>query len=51
MPKPSKWSLPFKFSDQSYVYISHLSHACYMLPSLILFDLIALIIFGEEYRL
>jgi hypothetical protein len=24
------WSLPFWFSDQNYVYISHLSHACYM---------------------
>jgi len=24
------WSLPFRFSDQNFVYISHLSHACYM---------------------
>jgi hypothetical protein len=26
----SKWSLPFKFSDQNYVRISHIFHSCYM---------------------
>jgi hypothetical protein len=26
----SEWSLPFRFSDQHFVYISHLPHACYM---------------------
>jgi hypothetical protein len=30
MPRSSKWSHPFRFSDQNFVYISHLSHACYM---------------------
>jgi hypothetical protein len=29
-PRSSKWSLPFKFLDQGSVYISHLSHACYV---------------------
>jgi hypothetical protein len=28
--KSSEWSLPFRFSDQSFVYILHLSDACYM---------------------
>jgi hypothetical protein len=32
--RSSEWSLPFRFSNQSTVCISHLSHACYMpLPS------------------
>jgi hypothetical protein len=25
-PRSSEWCLPFKFSDQNFVYISHLSH-------------------------
>jgi len=29
-PRSSKWSLPFKFSDQNFVLISHLFIACYM---------------------
>jgi len=31
-PLSSQWPLLFKFSDQNYAYISHLSHACYMPP-------------------
>jgi len=30
MPVSSKWSLPFQFSNQNTVYISHLFQACYM---------------------
>jgi len=34
MPRSSKWSLPFRFSNQNIICISHISHACYMsLPS------------------
>jgi hypothetical protein len=29
-PRSSKWSLPFKFSDQNCVCISDFSHACYI---------------------
>jgi len=29
-PKSSKWSLPFKLSNQNIIRISHQSHACYM---------------------
>jgi len=29
-PCSSMWSLPSKFYDQSFVYVSHLSHTCYM---------------------
>jgi len=28
--KSPEWSFPFKFSDQKFVCISHLSHGCYM---------------------
>jgi len=28
MPRSSKWSLTFRFSDQHFVSVSHLSHAC-----------------------
>jgi hypothetical protein len=31
MPSSSKWSFPFEFSNQNIIYISHLSHAGYML--------------------
>jgi len=31
MPRFSKWFLPSRFSDFSFVRISHLSHACYIL--------------------
>jgi len=30
-PKSSEWSLPFRFSDQKFVSISRIFHACYML--------------------
>jgi hypothetical protein len=30
MPRSSKWSLPFRFSNQNIICISHISHACYM---------------------
>jgi hypothetical protein len=30
MPRSSEWSLPFTFSDQNCLWISHVSHACYM---------------------
>jgi len=29
-PRSSEWSLPFISSDQNFVIISHLSHACYI---------------------
>jgi len=32
MPISSEWSLPFRFSNQNFVYISHLSLACYIPP-------------------
>jgi hypothetical protein len=37
----SNWSLPFKFSDWNFVFISHLSHVCYMprhLITVLIFD-------------
>jgi hypothetical protein len=30
-PRCFAWSLPFRFSDQNVLCISHFSHACYML--------------------
>jgi hypothetical protein len=30
MPRSSTWSLPFRFSNQNFVHISHHSCACYM---------------------
>jgi hypothetical protein len=42
---------PSGFSDQNFVYISHLSHACYTAALLTLFYLIAPTIFGEECKL
>jgi hypothetical protein len=44
IPIPSEWSNPFRFSEQNSVPISHLSHACYMPPYLILLDLVTLTI-------
>jgi len=32
-PWSSEWSLPFKFSKQNFVRMSHFSHACYMFAS------------------
>jgi len=33
MPRSSEWYFPFRFSEQNFVCISHLSRACYMLRS------------------
>jgi len=49
--KSSEWYFPFRFSDQIIVHISHLSLAYYILALLILFDLIALIVFEEACKL
>jgi hypothetical protein len=50
-PMSSKWSLPFRLSNQSFVHISHFTHAWYMpCPSHPPY-LITLIIFYEEYKL
>jgi hypothetical protein len=38
VPKSSEWCLPFRLSDQNFVWISHLPHACYMPPSPISFS-------------
>jgi len=51
MPRSSKCSLPFTFSDQTFGYICHLYHACCMSPHLIFLDFITPIIFGEVYKL
>jgi len=40
-----------RFSDQNFICISCLSHACYLSHLVILFDLMILIIFGEAYKL
>jgi hypothetical protein len=40
-----------RFFDKNFVWISYLSHSCYMPRPLILLDLITLIIFGEVYKL
>jgi len=29
-PRSSEWFLPFRFSDQNFICISHLSNSCYM---------------------
>jgi len=29
-PRSSEWSLPFRFSDQNFVYISYPFHGCYV---------------------
>jgi hypothetical protein len=47
----SKWSLPFRFSNQNFTCISHHSNAWYVPAPLILLDLITLIIFGEAFKL
>jgi len=45
-PRSSVLSLPFGYSDQNFVRIFHLSHACYMYTNLIILHLITLITFG-----
>jgi hypothetical protein len=34
LPRLSKWSLPFRVSDWNFIYMSHLSHACYTARSI-----------------
>jgi len=45
-----EWSLPFRFSDQNVVFVSHLSHSCYI-PCLSDPCLITVVISGEAYTL
>jgi hypothetical protein len=50
VPKSSKWHFPFRFSDQNcYEFLIAPTRATCL--SNRIFDLIALLIFGEEYRL
>jgi len=51
VPVSPKWSLPFRFPDQNFVHISHLSHPSYISAQLIILDLITLITLGVEYKL
>jgi len=51
MPRSSKWSLPFRPSNQYFLEISYISHAGYIPCHLILLDLITLIIPSEVYKL
>jgi hypothetical protein len=50
-PRSFQWSLTFGPPNQNPLNISPLLHACHMSAHLILLDLIAKTIFGEEYRL
>jgi len=47
----SKRSLPFRFSDQNIVRLSHPSYVCYMSRPSHILDLITLIIFSEAFKL
>jgi hypothetical protein len=51
MPRSSEWSLPFRFSNQSTVYIIISPMRATCPAQLILLDLITLEIFGEAYKL
>jgi len=46
-----EWSIPFRFSDQDFIYVSHLSMHATCPAQLNLLDLITLIIFDEAYKL
>ena len=48
-PRSSKWSHALRFTHQTPVCTSPGSHTCYMFAHFILLDLIAGIIFSEEY--
>jgi hypothetical protein len=48
--KVSKWSLPFRYSNQNSECISHVPICATCPTQLILFDLIILILFGEKYE-
>jgi hypothetical protein len=50
-PRSSEWSLPFRFSNQKFLYISQLPVRVTCSAPIILLDLITVIIFGEEYNL
>jgi hypothetical protein len=51
MPRSSKWSLTYRFSNQNIVYISHLFHPATWPAHLILLDLITLMIYIEACKL
>jgi hypothetical protein len=51
MPRSSEWSLPFRFSNQKLLCISHISCPCYMPTNFICHDLITLITYGDSYKL
>jgi len=46
-----QWSLPFRFSDQSFLCTSRLSHACYMPHPSYPLDLITLTMYDEACKL
>jgi len=49
--KPSKWSLPLRFSESNFVHIRNVFHAFYASRPLYPIGLITIIIFSEEYKL
>jgi hypothetical protein len=49
-PRSSEWSFPFRFSNQHFICISHLSYACYI-PRPSLLESITLTVFGQAYKL
>jgi hypothetical protein len=51
MPRSSKWSLPFRSSDYSFLCISHLLHAYFLSCPSCIFDLITFMLFNDKYRL
>jgi hypothetical protein len=51
VPRSSKWFLPFQFSNQNIVYISHSPHPCYMPCTFMLLDLTTVTVLGVVYKL